>query len=110
MNFTGGVGGHPANAGGAVNQGGLGNVGGLFGGVQKAQLGENKADNINPQAPDCYYYYYSTCTKVGPSLSLTHTGSCTYSLLHLTHYNITLFRLVFLTFMHSFTLQSREWL
>ena len=56
----------PANGGGP---GGPGKSGGLFGGGQKVGFSVSKADNINPEAQDCYFYYYSTCAKV--SLSLT---------------------------------------
>ena len=55
----------------SANGGGLGEPGkpgGLFGGGQKAQYSGEKADNINPSAPDCYFYYYSTCSKVSLSL------------------------------------------
>ena len=28
------------------------------------QYGPGAADNVNPQAPDCYFYFYSMCSKV----------------------------------------------
>ena len=42
-----------------------GKPGGLFGGGQNAGFSVGKTDNLNPEAQDCYFYYYSTCTKVG---------------------------------------------
>ena len=40
------------------------NIGMPPAGGQKVLYGGDKADNLNPQAPDCYFYYYSSCSKV----------------------------------------------
>ena len=66
--FGGGVSSQPANGGGGLRK--PGKSGGLFGGGQKVGFSASKADNINPEAQDCYFYYYSTCSKVCLSLTL----------------------------------------
>ena len=56
MQAIGGGLGRGGNQGEPVNPGGSGS--------SKAQYSVDKADNINPHAPDCYFYYYSNCSKV----------------------------------------------
>ena len=47
----------------ATTSGGSGNIGVAPDGGRNA-YGVTTADNVNPQAPDCYFYYYSNCAKV----------------------------------------------
>ena len=53
---------------GGTSQGGMvggsGNIGMAPAPGRVVQFGMKTADNLNPQAPDCYFYYYSNCAKV----------------------------------------------
>ena len=53
---------------GGTSQGGMvggsGNIGVAPAPGRVVQFGMKTADNLNPQAPDCYFYYYSNCAKV----------------------------------------------
>ena len=57
---------------GGTSQGGMvggsGNIGVAPAPGHVVQFGMKTADNLNPQAPDCYFYYYSNCAKVRESL------------------------------------------